>query len=246
MASSGAWGSDVRGLGKTVVLAKDLMRSIVRKRVVVSFGDVSHVTPASSRFGDDRGRPIDRYYIEAFLQRNAHAIRGDVMEVGGSTYTRRFGSALRSVQVLHATDERPDATLVGDLTRAETLPDQAVDCLICTQTLGFIFDVASAVEGIHRLLRPGGTVLVTVGGISQISRYDMDRWGDYWRFTDASLRRLFEPVFGRDVDISTFGNVAASIAFLQGIAVEDLPDPQILDTVDRDYQLIACVRATRR
>jgi hypothetical protein len=234
----------VSTLGRAAGLAKDLVRTITRRRVRVSFGDLTRVEPISRRFGDDRGQPIDRYYIERFLAARRAAIRGDVMEIGGSHYARMFADAPSSIGVLHATAEHPEATLVGDLTRTSTLPPSAVDCLICTQTLGFIFDVPAALDGIQHLLRPGGTVLATVGGISQVSRYDMDRWGDYWRFTDAAMRKLFSRF--ADVEVVTYGNVAASVAFIQGIAVEDLPERRVLDDTDRDYQLIIGVTARKR
>ena len=64
-----------------------------------------------------------------------------------------------------------------------------------TQTLLVIFDFRAAIANCYRALKPGGVLLATFPGISQISRYDMDRWGDYWRFTDLSARRLFEEVF---------------------------------------------------
>jgi hypothetical protein len=104
--------------------------------------------------------------------------------------------------------------------------------------------VQKAVRGAHHLLKPGGVLLATVAGISQISRYDMERWGDYWRFTTASVRKLLEPVFER-VEIGSMGNVLAATAFLQGIAVEDLPDPSLLDEKDDDYQVIITVVARK-
>ena len=224
--------------------AKQLARSILRSRSPVQFNDLSAIKPVSASFGHERGTPIDRYYIETFLRRHADAIRGRVMEIGGSRYTDAFGTGVTAKEILHATSDLPEATIIGDLTAKSTLPAGTIDCLICTQTLGFIYDVAAAVEGIGHVLCPGGVALVTVGGISQISRYDMQRWGDYWRFTDASLRRLFQPAFG-DVTIETYGNVAASIAFLQGIAVEDLPARDVLEHRDPDYQLLLAVRARR-
>ncbi|MFN8202224.1 MAG: hypothetical protein U0S48_06650 [Solirubrobacteraceae bacterium] len=42
--------------------------------------------------------------------------------------------------------------------------------------------------------------------ISQISRYDMDRWGGFWRFTGAGASRLFGAVFGAGaVEIAEYG-----------------------------------------
>jgi SAM-dependent methyltransferase len=211
------------------------MHAIVRRRTRVVFDDLARTTPVSSRFGHERGTPIDRHYIAEFLGRQRAAITGRVLEIGEARYTRAFGTAVTASDVLHV-EARAGVTIVGDLTRIATLPAATIDCVICTQTLNFIYDAGAAVAGLRHVLRPGGVALVTVAGISQISRYDMDRWGDYWRFTDASLRRLFEPVFAR-VEIESYGNVAAAVALLQGLAVEDLPDRRVLAARDRDYQV---------
>ena len=129
------------------------------------------------------------------------------------------------------------------MTKPETLPRERIDCFICTQTLNFIFDVPKAIEGSYKVLKQGGTLLCTVSGISQISRYDMDRWGDYWRFTDLSIRKLMESVFGEgNVEIVTFGNALAATAFLQGLAIDDLP---LLDKKDLDYQITIGIKATK-
>lgn len=224
-------------------LARATRGAVTRRLIPVDATTLTRSTPVSRRFAMDRGTPIDRHYIEKFLSRHASSIGGDVMEIGGAEYIRKFARDPRSIAVLHATPGNPQATLIADLTEPATLPTAAIDCLICTQTLNFIFDVGRAVDGIAKLLRPDGVALVTVAGISQISRYDMSRWGDYWRFTDAALHRLFAAQF--DARIEIFGNVAAAVAFLQGVAVEDLPDPAILDDADPDYQLTLGVVARR-
>ncbi len=128
--------------------------------------------------------------------------------------------------------------IIGDLTKADTLPSERFDCFVCTQTLNFIYEVKVAVQGAHNLLTRGGSFIGTVPGISQISRYDMDRWGDYWRFTTLSLKRLLNDVFGGEVRVESFGNALSAQLFLQGVAVEDLPDSAMLDKQDDDYQLL--------
>ena len=224
----------------------DLIRYLTRKKVKVVFGDSTATTPVSTLFGFDRGTPIDRYYIERFLSSRAGLINGRALEIGDSSYSRRFGGEkVEAFEVLHATSRNSAATIVGDLTDIGTLPEAAVDCFICTQTFNFIFEVRNAVQGAHHLLKPGGVLLATVAGISQISRYDMERWGDYWRFTTASIRKLFEPVFAGGVEVESYGNVLAATAFLQGIAVEDLPDPRLLDERDEDYQLVIAIVARK-
>jgi hypothetical protein len=218
-----------------------------RKTVSVVFNDLGRSIAVSPVFGLERGTPIARYYIEKFLYKQSHEIKGRVLEVGDSNYSRRFGGERAEYcEVLHVVPGSKAATIIGDLTDRATLPKNFIDCFICTQTFNFIFDVQKAIEGVHHLLKPGGVLLFTVSGISQISRYDMDRWGDYWRFTSASVQRLFERVFTGRLEIESYGNVLAATAFLQGVVAEDLPNPALLDERDPDYQVLITVVAEKQ
>lgn len=195
--------------------------------------------PISCVFGFDRGQPIDRYFIESFLDENSNCIQGRVLEIADNEYTLKFGkNNVTKSDVLHAVEGNPKATIVGDLVTGEGLPENAFDCFILTQTLQFIFDIDSAVKNVVKCLKPGGTVLITVAGISQISRYDMDRWGDFWRFTDKSLRMIFEKyVPTENITVRTYGNILTSIAFLHGLAVDELTQEEV-NYIDRDYQMV--------
>jgi hypothetical protein len=212
----------------------------------VRFGDLRRVTPISQSFGFDRGLPVDRYYIERFLARHASHIVGRVLEVGDDSYTRRFGgSRVSRGDVLHVRAGNPRATLIGDLTDPDVLPENAFDCIILTQTLQLIEDVRLAVARLHRALAPGGAVLVTAPGISQIDRGE---WGStwFWSFTPTAFQRLFGERFGSDaVMVEDYGNVFAATAFLQGLAVEEL-DTRELDALDHAYPVIVAARATKR
>jgi SAM-dependent methyltransferase len=204
------------------------------------------LAPISRMFGLDRGQSIDRHYIEKFLSAHAEDIRGDVLEIGDQAYTLKFGrDRVTKSEVLHVDVGDPTGTVVADLTRAEGMPSDAFDCIIFTQTLQFIYNVRSVMETLHRLLRPGGVLLATVPGISQISRFDMDRWGEYWRFTTLSTRRLVEEVFPpTSVSVEAHGNVLASVAFLHGLASEELRLME-LDYQDPDYELLITARAVK-
>jgi SAM-dependent methyltransferase len=201
--------------------------------------------PVSRVFGFDRGKPIDRHYIEGFIGQYATDIGGRVLEVGDRQYSNRFaGKKGAKVDVLHL-QQQPGVTLVGDLVSGKGLPWDTFDCIIATQTLLVIYEVRSAVANLHRMLKAGGVLLTTFPGISQISRYDMDRWGDYWRFTSISARRLFEEAFPPDrVQVQTYGNVRAASAFLYGLAAEELSAEE-LNYHDPDYELLIGVRAQK-
>lgn len=212
----------------------------------VDFGDLRRVEPITRTFGFSRGTPIDRHYIEAFLARHRADVRGRVLEIGDREYTRRFGGdRVQRSDILSLTPDNRQATIVADLSLGEGVPSGAFDCIIFTQTLQFIYDAAAAVRTLHRALVPGGVALATLPVLSQICRYDMDRWGDYWRFTTASAGRLFGDAFGPDqVEVRADGNVLAAVAFLQGLAAEDLQPPELAHA-DPDYQLLLTVRAIK-
>ena len=202
--------------------------------------------PVSNLFGLDRGTPVDRLYIEDFLKTYSADIKGEVLEVAESTYSKKFGKNVDSYQILHFDVSNTLATIVGDLSAPIELPENICNCFICTQTLNFIYDIKSAITGCYKLLSDGGVFLGTVAGLSQISRYDMDRWGDYWRFTDLSIKRMFEDVFGiGKVEVKIYGNALAATAFIQGLAVEEIPAIKKLMQVDDDYQIIIGIRAVK-
>lgn len=211
------------------------------------WSDLRRLEPVSRAFGFDRGTPVDRYYIERFLEQNAVSVRGRVLEIGDATYTRRFGGErVTHSDVLHAEAGNRPATLMGDLASGTVIPRDVFDCIILTQVLPFVFDVRGALATCHAALKAGGVLLATVPGISQISRYDMDRWGDFWRFTSLSLRRLAGDAFDeRDVQIRAFGNVLVATAFLQGIPVQELTIDE-LEYIDPDYELLITLKAVRR
>ena len=212
----------------------------------VDLGSLARIKPISQDFGFDRGLPVDRYYIENFLTRYAKNIQGHVLEIKEPLYTYKFGGdRVTQSDILHVEAGNPQATIVADLTQADYLASDTFDCIILTQTLQFIYDVPAAIKTLHRILKPGGVVLATVSGISQISSEDMARWGQYWSFTTLSAQRLFQEVFTSDkVTVAADGNVLSAIAFLHGIATEELEQSK-LNYHDPNYPVLISIRAVK-
>jgi hypothetical protein len=206
--------------------------------------DGQRLTPISDKFGLDRGMPIDRYYIGNFLSAHSSKITGRVLEVAEDFYSKKFGRDCQSYNILHVEPGHDKTTIVGDLTKPDELPEGIADCFICTQTFNFIFDVDKAVKGASKLLTENGVLLASMSGISQISRYDMGRWGDYWRFTPLSAELIFKKYF-REVHVSSVGNVFIAKSFLDGLAVEDIGDPSKFSFNDPDYPLVVFVYAVK-
>jgi SAM-dependent methyltransferase len=170
-----------------------------------------------------------------------------VLEINDDRYTKRFGGGrVEHSDILHPVEGNPDATVVADLADAGRIADGAYDCVICTQTLLYVFDIRGAIATLHRIVAPGGVVLAAVPGISRLNQADNDAWGDWWRFTAQSIRRLFGEAFAPEaVDAEAHGNVLTAAAQLYGIAADELTAEE-LDHRDPNYEVVLTLRAERR
>jgi len=201
--------------------------------------------PVSREFGADRGQPLDRYYIEQFLSTYQADITGDILEVEESLYSRKFGQQVSSLTTLHITEKVTPETIVADLSQPALLPQNRFDCFICTQTFHYIYDIDQGVEGAYRLLKPGGVLLATMPTVSQKSVADDKPWKEYWRLTSDAAERAFGHVFGAEnVTVEAYGNVLVAVAFLLGLAAQDLPQKK-RDVYDPHYQCLVAVRAQK-
>jgi SAM-dependent methyltransferase len=220
---------------------------IVRRLLVqrVRWGNLRRGRPFSVWHGVDRGRPVDRVYIEDFLRVNAHDVRGVVLEVQDSAYTFAFGKhrVLRS-EVLDVTTSNDAATIVADLSVAGALPRSSFDCVILTQTLQYVEEPRQAIKNIVESLTVGGVALITV----PVSGHRIiPGLGDRWRFTPQGLDTLLRQAVPETeilVEAGGRGNFLANAAYLYGLAEEDL-DPADLAGDDPDYPLVAVARLVR-
>jgi len=211
----------------------------------VRFGDFDRPSPISPDFGFNRGTPVDRYYVEAFLAAHSGDIRGRALEVGDAVYCRKFGTGIVQQDVLHVTANNSEATIVGDLSVPGVLPEGAFDCLIVTQTLHLIYNMHAAVAEMYRALKPGGVLLLTSPGISQVDRGEWSAtW--FWSMTRLAAERMFGDVFGAaNVAVETRGNVYAAVCFLEGLALEEV-DAAKFEVLDASYPVIVTVRARKQ
>ena len=204
--------------------------------------------PVHPHFGSTYGTPVDRGYIEAFLQAHRADIHGRVLEIGDARYTSLFGGTqVQRSDVLHRSAGNPLATIVGDLANAPEIPSGQFDCLIVAQTLQYIYDYRSAIQTMHRILKPDGVLLLTMPGIAhQSPAAEREAWGDYWRWTSMAAARVFAETFGpQNVAVEGRGNVLAAVALLHGVVQEELR-PSDLEFDDPEYELSIGVRAVKR
>jgi hypothetical protein len=93
-------------------------------------------------------------------------------------------------------------------------------------------------------LKPGGILLLTCPGVSQVDRGD---WGAtwFWSITRPAAERMFADVFGAaNVVVEARGNVYAAVCFLEGLALEEV-DAAKLEVLDVSYPVVVTVRARK-
>lgn len=223
-------------------IGKELLREKYRKTYpIISAIAQMDTKPVSKKFGLERGNAIDRYYIEKFLEENKKRIHGDCLEISENTYTFAYGeNRVDNSYILHVEGWGHNA-IKGNLATGEGIEEGKYDCAIITQTMMFIFDIKSVAENIYKMLKKGGCALVTVAGLSQISRYDANHWGSFYSFHEDAMKELFEPLFGKDgVKVYAYGNVKVAAAMLCGLCREDLSEEDFM-VVDSDYPVIIAV-----
>ncbi len=196
--------------------------------------------PVSRRFGREHGTPIDRYYIEKFLEKNCDKIHGEVAEFAEDTYARRYGFDITHSYILHV-NGWGERVIKVNLETGDGVREGILDCLICTQTIQFIFNLDAVIQNICKLLKNDGCALITCHGISQISLYDYRNWGEYWRFTPMTIKRLYEQnTENCEISVQSYGNVKTATAMLYGLCAEDLDDEDF-EFNDEQYPLLLTV-----
>jgi SAM-dependent methyltransferase len=214
-----------------------------RRLPPVDWGNLRRTEPFSRNWGEERGVPVDRTYIERFLEAHAADVRGDVLEVESSLYTTRYGGdQVTRSDVLDLDPENPRATVVGDLGAADTLAPESLDCVVLTQTLQFVADPAAAIANVYRALRPGGVLLLTVPSISHLE----PNWDDLWRWTPSGLVTFLDDALPVEAEreVTAHGNLLTTLAFLLGLAADDL---RLEDYGSEDgmYPLVLCARVRK-
>lgn len=215
---------------------------------VTNWSVLRRVTPYRIEFGQRRGQCIDRYYIEEFLASHRDVIRGRVAEFCDSEYISRFGGdQVVQVDVLDVNERNYDRTLTVDLAKPHEAPEALFDCIIATQVLLVIRDYRAAIRALHKMLKDGGVLLVTVPGISPLVTGDLigGAGDDWWRFTRRSAEYEFGSVFGTgQVRAQTYGNVLTATAFLHGLVSEELKVEELAHH-DPLYEVVIGIKATK-
>jgi hypothetical protein len=107
-----------------------------------------------------------------------------------------------------------------------------------------IYEIRSAVQTLHRILKPNGVLLATFPGISKNNdRNWHEEW--HWGLTPLAAMRLFAENFRKDdITVEAFGNVLTVASFLYGLPSGQFSQAE-LDYSDPGYEGVITVRAQK-
>lgn len=147
-------------------------------------------------------------------------LKGKLLDVGCGDQPYR---ALVPAAVAYAGIDAQESKARFGYARADTtyysgtvwpVPDQSVDCVLCTETLEHVPEPAGFVAEAFRCLKPGGSLLLTVPFAA--------RWHfiphDYWRYTPSGLQRLLAGAGFEEVAVYGRGN-AVTVACYKVMAL---------------------------
>ena len=214
---------------KTLVTLRILTRGLPRPR----WGNLRRVRPFSAHFGFDRGTPVDRYYLHAFLDQHRADITGRVLEIQLPGYTEKYGHDLTASHTVDVvTTFNPTPSYHVDLAHADgVIPDASYDC--------FLRDLEGCLRQARRVVRPGGVILASSGCHIPLT----PDTPDYWHLSGDGWREITSRVWPDcEVEVTQHGNCLAATAAMMGLAAEELT-PAELDARDPRYPVqvtIAC------
>lgn len=155
-----------------------------------------------------------RGYLDHWMQNDAaRFIRGKVLDIGGKKKQKR-GSfdpnriATESWQYLNI-DPRTEPDIAGDAT-AIPVESTTFDTAILCEVLEHLEHPESAIAEAFRILKPGGSCIITVPFMMPVHA-DPD---DYSRFTDEKLKKLLEASGFQVREITAMGGLFSVISDL--------------------------------
>lgn len=146
--------------------------------------------------------------------------RARVLDFGCATepYRHLFGSDIEYV----GADLRGNPVAQVELSPdgAVPLPDSSIDLVLSTQVLEHVADPVRYLSECHRLLKPGGSLVLSTHGIMY---YHPDPV-DYWRWTSGGLVKVVEDAGLQVADIrGVLGLAPAALQLLQWATLGHVP-----------------------
>lgn len=126
-------------------------------------------------------KKLTREKSNAFLKKFSSKGETLIVGAGGVKYDHIYPGCLHT-----DIDPNARADMVADV---ETLPfpDNKFDTVVCPAVLSHVKHPQKAVDEMHRVLKPGGRIVLTTAFIFPLNSHPVD----YWRITENGMSLLF-------------------------------------------------------
>lgn len=182
-----------------------------------------------------RGRELAEHYAREHVAAWRHDVRGRVLELGG------LGTARHLVATLgHGAGRRVAEVVAADLDQLAGVPSAAFDTVLALSVLHRRPAPEEQVQALHRVLRPGGTLLLTEPALAAAAAGDAQ-----WLATVEGVRAtLSGPFAPPDVAVGSRGNLHVVTAALHGLGPEELGAGR-LRVIEPEHPVLVTARALR-
>ncbi|MBD2666452.1 putative methyltransferase [Richelia sinica FACHB-800] len=220
-----------------IYLAKIGLLSIAT--YTINWGDLKKSVPICQAFGITRGKPVDRYYLNQFIQEIKNQIVGNILEIGGTPKDKDFYEVNpgTSYQVMNI-EPGLGIDIVGDAHDVSIIQPASFDSIVIFNVLEHCYAPWQVVENIYTWLKPGGKCFAMVPNAVRLHATPVDYWRPLpdafaWMFRNFSQQKLY-----------IYGNPISVIASYHGIAVEELTSAE-LDAFHPDFPVATCIVAQK-
>ncbi len=219
--------SIVNGENSIRLLRKIINRLIInpRKKALDNLDQI-----LDSNFGVSRGTPLDRKLISDYLwtaTRDIDSMNLTVLEFGDRIISENMLKKSISWIFLYSQKFEIDTKnkiIYGDLTNFDESYSAiygTFDIILSTQLMAFTDDPFAVVKNLNKMMKKDGVLVGTEPFLSPVSRYDNEKWGDYFRFTLKGMKKLLDSAKFTISEITPLGNFSWSLALSKGLVQED-------------------------
>jgi SAM-dependent methyltransferase len=204
----------------------------------IDFGDLKRKLPFCSQFGHFRGNPIDRYYLDRFIDEIRSEVKGVTLEIGGSRSNRELYRFKNTTSYLAMDLSGPDLDIAGDAHDPNVVEKESMDTILLFNVLEHCERPWVVADNIYQWLKPQGQVFCMVPTAQRVHRVPQD----YWRILPDALNSIFSRFPRRKLYV--YGNPLTTIAANYGIAAEELTREE-LDCHHENYPVANCIHAQK-
>jgi SAM-dependent methyltransferase len=149
------------------------------------------------------------------LKRILPSLKGNVLDVGCGSKPYKMWMKQSNSYVGLDNFPGPDVDIVVKEEEPWPIADACFDTVLCTQVLEHVSDLRRILDEIHRILKPGGNLVITVPFIYNVHVVDnaSGQSSDYRRFTMYEIRNLFSDRYDI-VELKSQGGIGSTLGIL--------------------------------